>query len=123
VVRFNFHTDLCGGSIDDELDAASLSRISLRWMVQQCLNVGTNIQLDEANLDLVSLVDEQIARTLRYPAELVTVEDIIAVLKTIKKRNPPVFTKLEINTIDITVSPSDGDGEGQWRPIPKTCDD
>ena len=88
MLRFNFHADLCGGAIDDELDAASLSRISLRWMVQQCLNAGTNIQLDEANLDLVSLVDEQIARTLRYPAELVTVEDIIAVLKTITSRLP-----------------------------------
>ena len=100
--------------MEDELDAPSLSRISLRWMVQQCLNAETNIQLDEANLDLVALVDKSIAQMIRNTPETVNIEDIIAVLKTIKNLNPAPASPIRPSVIGIgiTVSPSDDD-DGQ----------
>ena len=93
-------------------------------MVQQCLNAETSIQLDEANLDLVALVDKSIAQMIRHTPDTVNIEDIIAVLKTIKNLNPVPASPVRPSVIgiDITVSPSD-DIDGQCCCYSQICVD
>jgi len=48
------HADIGGGSHEDDVDA-SLSNITLRWMIRECYLAKTNIRFDEGLLDDLGL--------------------------------------------------------------------